>query len=57
MVPMTDAMQIKVSSDIENRIDDSNSTPARRALERVCKRKPSVDSASRDGASGDDDMG
>jgi hypothetical protein len=34
MVPITEAMQISVSSEIENRIDDSSSTPARTALER-----------------------
>ena len=32
---MTDAMQITVNSEIENRIEDSNSTAARLKRERV----------------------
>jgi hypothetical protein len=38
-VPMTDAMQITVSSEIANRMDDSSSTAARRACEPVLTAK------------------
>jgi hypothetical protein len=34
-VPITDAMQMIVSSEMENRIDDSNSTAERKACEPV----------------------
>ena len=40
---MTDAIQIIVSSDIENRMEDSNSTAARHACEPCFSRKPCVD--------------
>src|SRR5579864_9149292 len=42
-VPMTDAMQMIVSSEIEKRIDDSNSTAARTTGERVLTRSPWVE--------------
>jgi hypothetical protein len=40
-VPITEAMQITVSSEIENRIDDSSSTHERRCA--VGARRPAVD--------------
>jgi hypothetical protein len=41
---MTEAMQIRVSSEIENRIDDNNSTVARRAGEPDLILRPCVES-------------
>ena len=41
---MTDAMQITVNSEIENRIDDNSSTAARMKRERVWRSIPSVES-------------
>ena len=43
IVPVTDAMQITVSSDIEKRIDDNSSTVARLNREPVVNSMPSVD--------------
>jgi hypothetical protein len=40
---MTDAMQITVSSEIENRIDDSNSTAERKVCDPVLTRRPWVE--------------
>ena len=44
---MTDAMQITVSSEIENRMDDSNSTDARRVREPQLTFMPSVETVIR----------
>jgi hypothetical protein len=40
---MTEAMQISVSKETENRIDDSNSTPARHGREPDLSAKPCVE--------------
>lgn len=44
---MTDAMQITVSSEIENRMEDSNSTDARRVREPQLTFMPSVETVIR----------
>jgi hypothetical protein len=44
---MTDAMQITVSSDMENRMDDSNSTAARTAREPERTSRPCVETVMR----------
>jgi hypothetical protein len=40
---MIEAMQITVSNEIENRIEDSNSTAVRQACEPFFNRKPCVE--------------
>jgi hypothetical protein len=40
---MMDAIQIMVNNEIENRMEDSNSTPVRHACEPFLSRKPCVD--------------
>jgi hypothetical protein len=42
-VPISDAMQMTVSSDIENRIDDSNSTADRMLCDPMRGRRPCVE--------------
>jgi hypothetical protein len=49
-VPITDAMQITVSSDMENRIEDSNSTAARIVREPVFNSRPWVETVMDGGA-------
>jgi hypothetical protein len=45
---MTDAIQITVSSDIENRIDDNSSTDARHILDPLVTSIPSVETVMRE---------
>jgi hypothetical protein len=46
-VPMTDAMQMTVRSEIANRIDESNSTTSRHAREPWLTSRPAVEVVTR----------